>query len=157
VSDHEVERFWGEYVRTLPSEERHRRYFEAFAFGDTPETADRLAELVMSGVKTATSDLLWSREAKGEGVWEPGDESIVLDGKGQPVCVVRTTELRVIPFGDVDANFVRDYGEGDRTLEWWRTEVWDHYRRECVALGREPTDDMPLICERFTVVFPRSD
>ena len=146
--------FWSEYLDSLPEQERDRTYFEAFSFGNTAESADHLAGLVMEGVKTATSELLWARE--GQALWGSGDLSIVLDGRGNPVCVVRTTELRVVPFSEVDTGFVRDYGEGDRTLEWWRTEVWDHYREECSLLGRTPSQDMPLICERFVVVYPPS-
>lgn len=145
--------FWEEYLRSLPEQDRDRRFFESFAFGTTPESSNHLAELVMQGVKTATSELLWSRE--GQALWAVGDESIVVDGQGNPVCVLRTAELRVVPFAEVDAGFVRDYGEGERTLEWWRTEIWDHYRKECEALGRTPSEDMPLICERFEIVYPR--
>jgi uncharacterized protein YhfF len=148
-----VREFWERYRGTLPPAERDRHFFEAFSFGGTAEGADLLAELVLQGVKTATSELLWSREAIGEPLWKVGDEHVVLDGKGQPVCVIRTTELRILPFDQVDGSFVRDYGEGERSLEWWRRDIWDHYETECRRLGRIATPDMPLICERFEVVY----
>jgi uncharacterized protein YhfF len=150
-----IDGFWRDYLASLPPAERGRTYFEAFAFGDTAESADRLADLVLRGIKTATSELLWSRQATGKPLWNVGDESLVLDGSGHPVGIIRTTELRIVPFNQVDERFVRDYGEGDRTLDSWRREVWDYYHRECLALGRTPAQDMPLICERFEVVYPR--
>jgi uncharacterized protein YhfF len=149
-----IEAFWAKYLRSLPPAERGREYLEAFEFGGTDEAATRLADLVLRGIKKATSELLWSRQASGKGLWKVGDESIVLDGSGDPTCVIRTTELRVIPLNEVDERFVRDYGEGDGSLEWWRTEIWNYYRNECLALGRTPKDDMPLICERFLVAYP---
>jgi uncharacterized protein YhfF len=39
--------------------------------------------------------------------------------------VLETTDLRVIPFGEVDAQFAFDEGEGDRTLAWWRSVASD--------------------------------
>jgi uncharacterized protein YhfF len=49
-----------------------------------------------------------------------GDEHVVLNGKDSPICVIRTTELSILSFDQVDERFARDYGEGDRTLAWWR-------------------------------------
>jgi uncharacterized protein YhfF len=149
-----VEEFWEDYVRSLPPEHRNRKYFEAFSFGDTVESADRLAKLVLEGEKTATSELLWSRQAAGKTLWNEGDESVVLNGVGEPVCVIRTTQLRVLPFSEVDEAFARDYGEGDRTLSGWRRDAWEYYEGECRSLGKIPSKDMSLICERFEVVYP---
>lgn len=43
-------------------------------------------------------------------------------------------------------------GEGERTLEWWKEHLWNYYAQECLQLGRQATEEMPLICERFRVV-----
>ena len=50
---------------------------------------------------------------------EVGGHSIVLGGDGQPICVIRTTEVRVLPFREVDEAFAWDEGEGDRSLAYW--------------------------------------
>lgn len=148
-----IDRFWDSYLRSLPPQHGERRYYEAFAFGDNPEMADRLAELVLVGIKTATSELLWSRQERGKPLWQVDDEHVVLDGRGDPVCVIRTTELRILPFNEVDERFARDYGEGDRSLAWWRQNLWRYYEQECRSHSRTPSEDMPLICERFEVVY----
>ena len=72
-----------------------------------------------------------------------------------PVCVAETTELRIIPFKEVDAQFAYDYGEGDRTLAWWKKNTWDYYVQECAAISRQATDDMPILCERLRVVYQK--
>ena len=49
--------------------------------------------------------------------------------------------------------FAHDYGEGDRTLEWLSKHLYRWYAAECREIGREPAGDMPLLCERFEVVY----
>ena len=144
---------WQSYLETLPQTERHRTYFEACQFGAGRSMADQLAHLVLDGIKTATSDLLWHLEWRSKPLWSVGDEHILLDGSWRPVCVFRTTELETKRFCDVDAAFAHDYGEGDRTLGWWRDHIFDWYANQCHEIGREPTQEMPLLCERFEVVY----
>src|ERR687884_11263 len=125
---------------------------DAFSFGTTAEQADELAELVRTGTKTATSMLLWELEAEGRPLWRVGDRETVLDGASRPVCVIETTELAVKPFNAVDVEFAHDYGEGDRSLAWWRRVMLSYYSEIAERLGKHPSEDMPLICERFWLV-----
>jgi uncharacterized protein YhfF len=125
---------------------------DAFSFGKTAEQADELAALVRTGTKTATSMLLWELEAEGRPLWRVGDRATVLDGAGRPVCVIETTELAVKPFNAVDHEFARDYGEGDCSLAWWRRVMLTYYSEIAEQLGKHPSEDMLLICERFRVV-----
>jgi uncharacterized protein YhfF len=77
----------------------------AFAFGDSPEMADELAHLVLNGPKRATPGLVLEFERDGDPLPRPGDYSIVLNGRGWPVCVIRTTEVEVKPLNKVDDRF----------------------------------------------------
>ncbi|HEX5166467.1 MAG TPA: ASCH domain-containing protein [Thermomicrobiales bacterium] len=126
----------------------------ADAFGNTPEMADGLAALVCSGVKTATSGLLWGYEAEGEPIPAAGDLSIILDGRGAPVCIIENLETRIIPFDAVDEQLAWEYGEGERTLAWWREHLWDYYAAECAESGWKPSLEMPLVVRRFQAVYP---
>lgn len=155
TSDPRVDAFWRGYLDMRPDNgAAERGYAEAFRFGNREEMVNRLAALVLDGTKTATSSLLWEYE-HGKRVTEHGDLDIVLDWQGSPVCIIEITEVRIIPFDAVDAQFVHDYGEGDRTLAWWNTNMWEWYAaEECPGLGREPARDMPVVCERFRVVYP---
>ena len=83
-----------------------------------------------------------------------GAYTIVLDGEGQPLCIIQTTEVTIRAFDAVDAQFAYDEGEGDRTLEYWRREHWRYFSRVLPNIGKKPTPEMPLVCERFQVVFP---
>jgi uncharacterized protein YhfF len=118
------------------------RTLETFSFGDNPQLADELADLVLAGRKTATC---W---AASQGLLtEVGKRMVVLDGAGRPRAVIETVELVQTGFAEVDASFAHDEGEGDRTLAHWRRAHERYFSR----LGQF-TPDMPLWCERFRVV-----
>jgi uncharacterized protein YhfF len=126
----------------------------AWAFGDQPELADELLDLVLEGTKTATSSLAWEYEDAGEPVPQAGELSILLDGAGQPRALIRTTSVETVPFDEVDDDVAAAEGEGDRTLEHWRAEH-DKYFRRNLPEGREFAGDMPVVVERFELLYPR--
>jgi uncharacterized protein YhfF len=118
------------------------RGLRSFAFGDGPDLADELLELVLKGIKTATC----STEDE-PNISKPGERWIVLDGRGNPRCVIETIEVSFRRYRDVDAAFASDEGEGDRSLAYWRSA----HRRYFERLGRF-SEDMMLMCERFRLV-----
>jgi uncharacterized protein YhfF len=127
----------------------------SFAFGDSPELADELAELVLHGPKRATAGLLLELEHDGEKVPEAGDHWVVLDGRGDQVCVIRTTQVQLKPLREVDDAFAWDEGEGDRSLAWWRRGHDAYFSRRCEALGVPFNDEVIVVFERFDLVWPR--
>jgi uncharacterized protein YhfF len=149
------EQFWQSYLDSLPEEHptRGRPMPPAWGFGDSPELADDLGRLVFEGTKTATCSSLWEIEHDGDPVPQPGDLSIILDGRGVPHCIIETVEVEVKPFNAVDAAFAYDEGEGDRSLAYWRAAHERFFARTLTAFGRAPDDTMPLVCERFRAVW----
>ena len=118
------------------------RSLRSFTLGDSPELADQLLDLVLKGVKTATC----STEDE-PNTSKPGERWIVLDGRGEPRCVIESTEVSYCRYSEVDAAFAHDEGEGDRSLAYWR----EAHRRYFARLGRF-SEDMMLMCERFRLV-----
>ena len=112
-------------------------------FGDNDEMADRLGGFVVQGIKTATC----SAYDPNKPIPKVGDRTTIEDSQGRPLCIIETTEVRIIPFNQIDAKFVYDEGEDDRTLESWRKEHQTFFGRNG---GFKP--DMLLVCERFKVV-----
>ncbi|HLN12879.1 MAG TPA: ASCH domain-containing protein [bacterium] len=152
-----IDEFWDLYLQSLPpAQSQNKRYFEAFCFGNKERLANLCADLVVRRIKTATSALLWEHEATGKPVVQVGDLSIVTSWNGAPVCIIETLDVRMVPFDEVDEGFVYDYGEGDRSMEWWRTDMWEYYSEECRSLRRAPTSNMCVVCERFRVIFPET-
>lgn len=104
--------------------------------------ADELGALVLEGKKTATC---WP-VSQGE-LTTLGKRMVMLVGSGRPRAVLETVELTKRRFGEVDAAFAYDEGEGDRTLEWWRNAHRNYFGRR-----GEFSEDMTLYCERFGVI-----
>jgi uncharacterized protein YhfF len=127
--------------------------YTAWQFGYGVEQGDSLLACVLDGPKRATTGALWAYEAEGEAVPAPGDYSVLLDGHGVARCIIRTTRVDAVPFEEVDVAYAYDEGEGDRSLEFWRAAHWPYFVRELAELGIEATWDMPVVCERFEVVY----
>lgn len=118
----------------------------AWAFGDSPEMANELADLVVKGIKTASCGSLASFNAD-DAAPGPGSYHIILNGQGVPVCVIRMVSLRLVRFCEVTEAFARKEGEGDLSLAYWREEHQAFFTREGVY-----AEDMELVAEEFVVV-----
>jgi uncharacterized protein YhfF len=129
--------------------------FASWQFGLGSEMADRLLASVMEGRKRATAGSLSAYEAEGEPVPEVGEFSVILDGRGVGRCIIRTSQVDIVPFDEVSAQHAALEGDDDPGLERWRRVHWEFFRREAEELGsEEPRPDMLVVCERFEVVFP---
>jgi uncharacterized protein YhfF len=146
-----VESFWREFCAASGTDPATRH--DVYAFGDSPEMADELLELVLTGSKRATAGLVVEYEHAGDPLPVVGTLSAVLDGAGAPRCVLRTTDVRVAPLHTVDAAFAYDEGEGDRTLQWWRAAHERYFRRTLPAIGIEFDDGLECVFERFEIAW----
>jgi uncharacterized protein YhfF len=150
-----IESFWQAYLATRPDDNQPSLDLDPiWQFGDMEASATKEGHFAPQGVKTTTSGLLWEMEHEGAALPRVGDVAIVADGKGEPLCIIELTEVHIKPFDTVDEQFARDYGGGYETLQQWRTDSWDYFAPWCAAIGREPSETMPLVCQRFRVVFP---
>jgi uncharacterized protein YhfF len=150
-----MKNFWNAYAAATGAADDALVY-EAFAFGDNESLADELAALVLSGFKRATTSAAWLYEAEGQRLPKAGDRSIVTRWDGEPVCVIETTSVLVVPFNQVSADFAAAEGEGDGSLEHWRERHREYFTRECQARGQAFTENLLVCCERFKVVYQPS-
>src|SRR5262245_12505904 len=104
------------------------RFFAAMSIGGTPESADEGAALILDGTKTATSSPLW--DYPDGRIPFVGALSVLLDGNRRPVGIVETIGVATVRFSDVTEEMARAYGEGERTLEWWRQVIGAWYRNK---------------------------
>lgn len=121
------------------------------AFGDDPQMQDDLAALVIAGEKRATAALdRWYHDHTRP---KSGDLALILNGTGDPVCVIRTKRIDIMAVKDVSAEFAFEEGEGDKTLAWWLDAHRAFFRREAAREGFEYSDDMLVCCERFELAW----
>jgi len=147
-----IQEFWQAYREELGDDAPPEDAYAAWSFGDTSEMADELGALVVDGAKTGTASLAWEYAHDDEPIPRAGEHSIILNGEGDPLCIIRTARVYIECFNDVDAEQAYAEGEGDRSLEYWRKAHWDYFTRRCEILGRTASEYMPVVCERFQVV-----
>ena len=108
----------------FPGEEA--RYFLPMSIGNAPETADEGAVLILNGTKTLTSSP-FSDHPDGK-IPFVGALGVLWDGSQRPRGIVETTQVEIMPFGAITEEMASAYGEGERTVEWWRRVMGAFYR-----------------------------
>ena len=130
VTQETIEAYWQHFLSGLPDNSPYRaRPYVAEGWGDGPAMADELGALIVQGTKTATCSAVWEWEAEGNPIPQPGMLTIALDGRGEPLCIVETTEITIRNYNEVDADFARDEGEGDLSLRYWRAAHKNYFSR----------------------------
>ena len=145
-----AEEFWKRFLRETGRGE-DVICSEVFAFAEG-ETASWLAELTLAGRKRATTSCLEAYRAEGEALPERGELSVVTDGKGEPKCVIETTEVTVLPFGEVTWALCSREGE-DECIETWRETHRRIFTEEGRRLGYAFTDETRVVFEDFRVIW----
>lgn len=152
MKNESVQKFWEEFceINKINSETPYQAWF----FGNTSEMARNLAELVLRGDKRATATLLESAKLYPESAPIDDGYSVVTDFENNPMCVIKATEIRHLPFDEVDAEFAFDEGEGDKTLRYWRKAHHEFFTRDAAENGVEFNEKSIIICERFELLYP---
>ncbi len=147
-----VQKFWREFCAENPEINTDEPY-EVWFFANNRESAEKLARLVLSGKKRATASLMENESDAGDG-GIVGGYSVVTDFDGNPQCVIVTTEVRRLPFNEVDEQFAFDEGEGDQSLDYWRRVHRKFFIECCRELSIEFDEAMLVSCKRFKKLFP---
>jgi uncharacterized protein YhfF len=123
-------------------------------FGDSQDLSMSLAELVLNGPKRATTGLIAEMAADNAALPRPGGLSLVTDFHGMPLMILRSTHVETLSFNQVDADFAAAEGEGDGSLRYWQDAHERYFKRSCQRIGIEWRPDLPVVCERFDVLYP---
>lgn len=122
------------------------RYFEEFSFGDTPEMADELLQLVLDGKKTATVSVILEDDP----IPQIDDVSLVLDGRGKPACEIKTKFVELLPFEELTWEMVKLEGE-DETFEQWKSGNIRYWKRDAQKRGYEFSEQITMAFEIFEI------
>lgn len=124
--------------------------YDAWSFGSD---ANLLANLVVTGQKTATASAYVLYELENEKLPEVNQYSIILNTNQEAVCIIKTTKVYVTTFNEVTKEHAYKEGEGDRSLKYWQ-EVHKQFFSECLnEAGLTFSQDMKVVCEEFEVVY----
>lgn len=145
-----IEEYWDRFVKK--NEEYKESKYDVWSFGYTNNLANKLIGYVKEGKKTGTSSALEMYDID-EKVPEESDISIITNGNGLPGCIIRTEEIRNKKFKEIKEEEAILEGEGDLSLEYWRNVHEHFFRSEYEEKGKEFTDEIPVIFERFEVIY----
>lgn len=124
-----------------------------WSFCDNEKDANECADLVLAGIKQATSPSLWWFESNNEPLPCEGDLNIVTNWQGEALCIIETVAVKITPYNEISEQYANLEGEGDKSLKYWQQVHWDYYHRELAGTKFKPSPDMPIVCEQFKVVF----
>ena len=122
-------------------------------FCDNERDADLCADLVLRGIKRATCSALYIYGHFGESLSKPGDVWLVTNWAGEAQCVLETTKVDIVRFHEVSEEFAAAEGEGDLSLAYWREAHIRFFTRQFQNLPFAFTEDIPLVCQYFSVVY----
>lgn len=127
--------------------------YTSWHFEVTKEAANKLAKLVLKGQKRATASSMWVELHDSGVIPKVGDYSIITDWDGKAQCIIQTTQMDIVPYKDVTEEFARWEGEGDLSLDYWKAVHEVYYKKECERIKKAFTEEMPVLCERFKLVY----
>ena len=154
--EHEsVQQMWKGYLELIGENQNTNLNYSSWHFCDNEQDANELAELVLQGTKRATASLYLSYENDGDEIPLAGDLSIIINWEGVAQCIIKTTNIDIVPYKDVTEEFAATEGEGDKSLNYWRRCHWDCFSRELQEIGKTPDENMLVFCEKFEVVYKK--
>ena len=124
--------------------------YEAWPFGEAP---DKLADLVLQGIKTATCSAYDLYQINNEPLPQAGDYSVILNSSEEAVCIIKTIKVYVTEFKNVSEEHAFKEGEGDRSLEYWRKVHESFLTNELAAVHKGFDENTKVVCEEFEVVY----
>lgn len=125
----------------------------AWMFGSgTESTGNELGKLVVDGIKTATCSAHLLYELENEPLPKVGQYDIVLNGRNEPLAIIRNVSVEVKKMSEVTPEFSKLEGEGDLSHDYWYNVHQLFFTELLTGFGKEFSPDMLLVCEIFEVV-----
>ena len=123
------------------------------SIGIDEETTVLIIGFIKEGEKVGTFSLPWLMESENIPASHTGQPIILLSYDGKPEIVVQITDIEETTFGEIDYEVTKIDGPPVRDPEVWiplHREYWNNILK---PYGRSCTDDMPVIVERFQLVY----
>lgn len=136
-----------------PAAPHHAGSFSAPGGGYDETFNEDLATLVRDGQKRGTTHMTLEFEHRAIPFREIGHYWVVTTTSGTPFCVVRITNVAIVPYEDVTPEFAASEGEGDLSLAFWQGAHIDYFKDQCRQWGYEWQDSQPVVCENFELIY----
>ena len=152
-----AENMWGNFLNTRLEYAFKHTSKKVVRFYDNKKDANACAKLIRKGGKKAISHSLKSLQLRKETLPKIGDFSVVTDWEGKAKCIIKTTEVKLIPFFNITDEIAQIEGEGDKSLNYWKKAHWNRYTCELAEFDCLPSESMIVVCEIFEKVHYKLD
>ncbi|MEQ1800362.1 MAG: ASCH domain-containing protein [Gammaproteobacteria bacterium] len=145
------ERFLAECRKVLPSAVLADN-LPTRRFGRTAELCERLTGYVLDRQKTGVFS---QPEDFPDGrLPEAGDFAVLVNFSDEPRCLIRYDECTVLPVNQVGPEHVAVETAALRDVAAWRKFHRSYWEPVLAARGEAFSDDLPIVFQRFTVLYP---
>lgn len=119
--------------------------------GRTAELCERLTGYVIARQKTGVFS---QPEDFPAGLPRAGEFAVLVNFSDEPRCLIRYDECALLSLGQVGPEHVAVETAALRDLAAWRKFHRDYWAPVFAARGEALTDDVPIVFQRFTVLYP---
>lgn len=148
----DIKAFWDQFIKAYPDFKGDT--YTAWQFGVNPS---HLADLVINGVKTATTSAYKLYGIDDEPLPQIGDLSIVLNHSNEPQCVIITTHVYLTPYTKISESHAYKEGEGDLSLQYWKKAHHEFFFEEFKLHGLKWSETEIMVCEEFKCLYTYVD
>ena len=146
-----IDIFWNKAIEEIPSIAKDH---QIRSIGIDEETTGLIIDFIKGGEKVGTFSLPWIMEAENLPMTKKGLPIILLSYDGKPELIVQVTEIIETTFGEIDSDVTSIDGPPVRDPEVWIPLHRDYWNGILTEYNRACSDDMPVIVEKFKLVYP---
>ena len=106
--------------------------FPVWHYGEDEETANSTLEQILGGSRRMISSI-YDPNYGDDAYPKAGDVNVITDWAGTPKCVIRTTDVKIMDYGDVPFEIAR-LEQGDETLEDWQIHQGEVFQAEAMGM-----------------------
>lgn len=152
--ENSVNTMWNNFTKANP-EYKTEAVPDSWFFHDNKSDANRLAQLTLNGKKRASSGLyLWYKEANAS-LPKVGTKQIVTNYNGRAIAIIETKKVDTIPFSNITKAYAAlDMGTTIEPLKKWKNAHWAFFTNALKESGKQPTQNMLVVCEVFETIWP---
>ena len=146
---------WNNYLKSIGEEpaQTDKKFTMVEHFCDEKGQTDHLYNLVIQGIKRATTASVKICEYYNEEFSKPGEYWILTNFDETECCVVQTVKSTIKKFCEITEEDAYIEGEGDKSLKHWREVHKEFFEEEFNSLGWTFSEDIEVVFEEFSVVY----
>ena len=147
----DLDEYWNDFITKTNRSQSDRCSGDLF-FDSKGNNQASLNSLVLSGQKTAFFTPLATYTINQEPIPISGELYIVVDNNGEPVCVIETQSIEIVPFEEISWQMAKLEGE-DNSFEEWKNKQIAIISDEGDILGFEFSPDIRMVFKTFNVIY----